>query len=128
MQFMPAVKRVFSNYANFSGRATRPEYWWFCLFNLIVGVVLGVLGSLADIGYRGGNALQDLYSLAVLVPSLAVATRRLHDTDKSGWRQLWALTIVGIIPLIFWLAQPTQAGANKYGPQPVVDVDVPPAA
>ena len=81
-------------YADFSGRARRQEFWMFVLFNCLASVALGVVDGI--LGTKGG--LGGLFSLAVLIPSLAVSVRRLHDTDRSGW---WIL--VNIIPLIGWI-------------------------
>ena len=63
--------------------------------------------------------MEGLWSLATLLPSLAVATRRLHDTGRSGWNQLWALTVIGIIPLVIWLAKPGTRAPNAYGADPL---------
>jgi uncharacterized membrane protein YhaH (DUF805 family) len=106
---------VLRKYAVFSGRARRMEYWMFVLFNLIIALVLGAIDGLLGIqGVLGG-----LYSLAVLIPSLAVAVRRLHDTNRSGW---WIL--INLIPVIGWIifiifaVQDSQPGPNQYGPNP----------
>jgi uncharacterized membrane protein YhaH (DUF805 family) len=106
---------VLKNYAKFSGRARRTEYWMFMLFSLIISLVLafieGLLGS--------GGVLGLLYGLAVLVPSLAVSVRRLHDTGRSGWWLLIGLIpIVGVIVLIVFAVQDSNAGDNAYGPNP----------
>lgn len=80
-------KVVFENYANFNGRARRSEYWYFALANIIIGVILMILDNVLGlkIGSSDTGILNTVYSLAVLVPGLAVATRRLHDIGKSGW-------------------------------------------
>lgn len=111
---------VLKKYAVFEGRANRPEYWYFFLFNLLIsfglGFVDGIAGMVMDtgIGILGG-----LYSLFVLIPSLAVAVRRLHDTGRSGWWLLIALIpIVGTIILIVFLVQEGDPQANEYGPNP----------
>lgn len=109
MDFMTAVKTCFAKYADFNGRATRSEYWYFFLFNFIVGIVLGWIPFL---GW--------LVSLALLVPSLAVAWRRLHDMGKSGAFYLFILIpLVGWIFVLIWLCKETQPGDNQYGPQPL---------
>ncbi len=103
---------VFERYAMFEGRAGRAEYWWFFLANLIISVVLQAIAG-------ASNALVILpiaYSLAVLIPGLAVAVRRLHDTNKSGWWILISLVpLVGVIVLIVFLATDGDQGANQYG-------------
>ena len=103
---------VFERYAVFEGRAGRAEYWWFFLANFLISLVLQGLGQGASI-----LALVSLiYSLALLIPGLAVAVRRLHDTDKSGWWILISLVpLVGIIVLIVFLATDGDPGANQYG-------------
>ena len=105
---------VLKKYVEFNGRARRTEYWMFLLINLAVSVGLmivdGVLGTLF---------LGTLYSLGVLLPSLAVTVRRLHDTTRSGW---WILIgfvpVIGLIVLIIFMAQDSKPGANEYGPNP----------
>jgi len=101
-------------YATFSGRARRKEYWMFVLFNLIAYFIAGVLD-----GIFGGGAVEALYGLAVLLPSLAVAVRRLHDTNSSGWWLFISLIpIVGGIWLLVLLASDGAAGSNQYGENP----------
>jgi len=106
---------VLKKYAVFEGRARRKEYWMFVLFNIIIGLALMLLEG--RIG--AGGILSMVYSLAVLVPSLAVSVRRLHDTDRSGW---WLL--IGIIPLIggiillIFMVGDGVPGENQYGPDP----------
>lgn len=118
MDFKQAVIRcVRDKYADFSGRAGRPEFWWFMLASLALGVVLNIL-HLAIIAM--------LVNLALVVPSFSAGARRLHDIGKSGWLQLlWFVPILGWIPLIYWLAQPGTA-ANQYGDADAVG-DVPAA-
>jgi uncharacterized membrane protein YhaH (DUF805 family) len=113
--------QVLKKYAVFSGRARRKEYWFFFLFNIIIAIVLGVIDGMiggfsreAGVGVLGG-----LYSLAVLIPGIAVAVRRLHDTDRSGWWLLIAfIPLVGAIVLIVFLVLDSSPGANRFGPNP----------
>lgn len=106
---------VLKNYAGFSGRAGRAEYWMFFLFNFIISIVLSVI----SVKVPAISILSFLYSLAVLIPGLAVAVRRLHDTDRSGWWLLISLIpIVGTIILIVFLATEGQPYDNRYGPAP----------
>jgi uncharacterized membrane protein YhaH (DUF805 family) len=100
---------VLRKYAEFTGRARRKEYWYFMLFNMIIAIILGIIGGIVGAGSTIGN----IYNLVVLVPSLAVAIRRLHDTDRSGW---WLL-----LPIVnlFFLAQDSQSGANRFGLNPI---------
>jgi len=103
---------VLERYAKFDGRAGRAEYWWFFLATLIIGIAINVLTAISSAFY----ILSFIYFIAVLVPSLAVAIRRLHDTNKSGWFLLLALIpIVGFIVLIVFLATPGEPGPNNYG-------------
>ncbi|EKE69869.1 DUF805 domain-containing protein [Gallaecimonas xiamenensis] len=114
---------VLKQYANFNGRARRQEYWMFFLFNMIVAFVLGFVFGLIGLPFLGM-----IYCVAVLVPSIAVATRRLHDTGRSGWWQLISLVpLVGVFILIYFLVQDSQEGSNAYGPNPK-GIDAAPAA
>ena len=113
---------VIENYANFSGRAARPEYWWYALANLIITVGILVL-SLALSTMIGGTGfgimlgVLVIYGIAVLLPSYAVTVRRLHDIDKSAWWLLIALIPwVGGIILLILMALKTHPHPNKYGP------------
>ncbi len=110
---------VLRKYAVFAGRAQRKEYWMFVLFNFIIVIVLWSLEAIAG----GPGILPNLYNLAVLVPSLAVAVRRLHDIDRTGWWLLIMLIpIVGAIVLLIFLVQDSQEGENEYGPNPKVAI------
>lgn len=91
VDFITAIKMFFANYANFKGRSTRAEYWWVALFTFIVSMVLSWLGSF-------GTILNGIFSLAIIVPSLALSTRRLHDINLSGW------VLVGFYVVLFALA------------------------
>lgn len=103
---------ILKNYVNFEGRATRPEFWWFFLFNVIVGFIFGLLG-------RAGTWLSGIWSIAILLPQLGLGARRLHDINKSGWLLLVSLIpLVGWILLVYWWAQPGERTENQYGPVP----------
>jgi len=112
---------VLKQYAVFKGRARRKEYWFFILFNLIASLVLTVVdfmtGSLdAELGM---GLLSGLYSLAVLIPSLAVTVRRLHDTGRTGWWLLIGLIpLIGAIVLLVFMLLDSQPGDNEYGANP----------
>ena len=102
-------------FAEFSGRARRQEFWMFALFNFLVSVAIGIVDGI--LGTNG--ALGGLYSLAVLIPSLAVGVRRLHDTDRCGWWLLLPLIpIVGGIILLVFFCSDSKPGANRFGPNP----------
>ena len=102
-------------YAEFSGRARRKEYWMFFLFNFLAGVATIILDAI--LGTNG--VLNGLYSLAVLIPGLAVTVRRLHDTDHSGWWWLIAaIPLIGFIVLLVFLCSDSKPGENRFGPNP----------
>ena len=107
---------VLKQYAVFSGRARRTEYWMFVLCNVIVMLLLGMVDKLIG----GDNELiSSIYSLAVLLPSLAVAARRLHDTDRSAWWLLLGLIpIIGPLVLIYFMVCNGQQGPNRFGDDP----------
>jgi uncharacterized membrane protein YhaH (DUF805 family) len=107
--------KVLSNYVGFQGRARRKEYWMFVLVNIIISIVLGIIQSI--LGWT--DVLTGIYSLAVLLPSLAVAFRRLHDTGRSGWWILISLIpLIGAIILIVFMCQDSEPGDNRYGSNP----------
>ena len=126
MSLMEAVKSVFRNYANFNGRARRSEYWKFFLFNVlftIIGALLGtIIGAIANdpgVGLIVIWGLLGLYSLATILPGLAVMCRRLHDVGKSGAYIFFSLLpIIGEILLWVWAFQDGQPWINQYGPDP----------
>ena len=119
MSMMEAVQSVFGNYATFTGRARRSEYWYFVLFNFLVSFVLNLLAGAISHGEGPIMFLPAIWGLAVAIPSLAVSIRRLHDTGKVGWWVLIGLIpIVGEIVLIVFLATDSQPGTNQFGPNP----------
>ena len=106
---------VLKKYAVFNGRARRKEYWMFFLFNIIIAFVLGFIEGL--VGRPGVVGM--LYSLAVLIPGIAVSVRRLHDTDRSGWWLLIAfIPLIGAIVLLVFMVQDSKSGQNQYGENP----------
>jgi uncharacterized membrane protein YhaH (DUF805 family) len=113
MNFVEAIKSAFSNYANFKGRAIRSEYWWFWLFMFIVNTGLNVATELND--DLVGLLIVCALALALVAPSIAVAVRRLHDVNRSGWWMLLAFTIIGVIPLLYWLIKKGTDGPNRFG-------------
>jgi uncharacterized membrane protein YhaH (DUF805 family) len=122
MNFLQAIRSGFRNYATFSGRALRSEYWYFALFIVIAGVVAHLLDAylfpLRTV-LTGVGPLGTLTTMALFLPSLAVAVRRLHDIDRTGWWSLLYLTLIGTIWLIYWACKPGTAGANSFGPEPM---------
>jgi len=106
---------VLKKYAVFSGRACRTEYWMFFLFNFIIAFALGFIEGI----FKGPGVLGGLYSLAVLLPAIAVGARRLHDTGRSGWWLLISLIpVIGFIVILVFTVQDSQPGENPYGPNP----------
>jgi len=130
MGLSDAIRTNFSKYATFSGRAPRSEFWWWVLFTFIGNIVLGALdmalfgttvieqGSFAM--STNFSPLAGIFSLVVLLPSLAVAVRRLHDTNRTGW-WWWLLLIplIGFIVLVVWWATEGTRGPNTYGEDPL---------
>jgi uncharacterized membrane protein YhaH (DUF805 family) len=135
----------FRRYAEFSGRSGRKEYWMFILLNVIIGCVMGAILAVAGAGaslqdaaagnymamFGGLGLLYLVWALAVLIPSIAVGVRRLHDRDMSGWWYL-GFIVLSIIPLVGFIAAiafivimalPGTPGANRYGPAPDGNVD-----
>ena len=104
MNFGQAISSCLSKYATFSGRASRPEFWWFFLFQILISLAASMLGE----------TINGLVALGLVLPALAVATRRLHDIGKSGWWQVIMLTVIGLLVLIYWWVQPTDEGGNAY--------------
>ena len=111
---MPYIE-VIQKYAVFEGRAKRTEFWLYMLIhNIIIAILAALSAFVADIF----NVVALVYALALLVPSLAVGCRRLHDSGKSGWLQLiWVIPLVGLIILIILFVLPS-GDDNKYGPRP----------
>lgn len=146
MEFQTAVRTVFAKYAVFEGRARRAEYWWWVLFTVVARAVLRIVDRLAFRMWEwpldgmpphmgtwmpmgnwtvmgtwmyGPGPLSGLFTLIVLLPSLAVAVRRLHDTGRSGWWLLLALIpVLGWVVLLVFMVEKGERGANAYGPEP----------
>jgi uncharacterized membrane protein YhaH (DUF805 family) len=138
MSFGQAIKSGFNNYANFQGRASRSEFWWFYLFTIIISLILNIIDQAAGftfgaqeidmsgtmVSIPGTGVLSTIWSLAVLLPILGLMARRLHDTDRSAWWILWGILLtflcfVGTIILIVFFASKGTPADNKFGPPPV---------
>lgn len=119
--------KVLNQYADFSGRARRQEYWMFTLFNMIFAVLAIVLDNMLGVAIAGlYGPIYGLYVLALLIPGLAVGVRRLHDVGKSGWMLLIALIpLVGAIWLFVLLCTDSQQGENKWGQSPKEEARLP---
>ena len=112
MSFGGTIKHCFKNYANFKGRASRSEYWYFYLFGILVLFVTAILS----------DVLYSLFALGLILPFITVLTRRLHDTGRSGAKALFLFVpFIGGIMLLFWLCKAGDKSANKFGP-PVADI------
>jgi uncharacterized membrane protein YhaH (DUF805 family) len=107
MNFGQSISVCMGKYADFSGRASRPEYWWFYLFTVLLSWAAMIVDS--------SGIVSGIVSLALGLPALAAAVRRLHDTNRSGWWMLLWITLIGLIPLIIWLASKGNEQANEYG-------------
>jgi len=113
--------KVLKDYAVFNGRARRKEYWFFFLFNVLASMALAMVDSATGTfdEARGMGLLGGLYALGVLLPSIGVSIRRLHDTDRSGWWLLLGLVpVIGAIVLLVFLVLDSQPGDNRFGPNP----------
>jgi uncharacterized membrane protein YhaH (DUF805 family) len=111
---------VLKKYVVFSGRARRKEFWMFTLFSAIISIILNIVDRVIGTdSATGSGLLGSLYGLAVLLPTLAVGMRRLHDTDRSGWwLLLYLIPVLGWIVLIVFWATDGVVGQNKYGLDP----------
>ena len=126
MTFGQAIASGWKNFSNSRDRASRSEFWYWHLFTFLVGACLGFVQGVFEVTTGANSPLVEgikiavgLFNLAVLVPSLRLAIRRLHDTGRSGWWILIGLTVVGLIPLIIWYCTPGKPGPNKYGSNPL---------
>lgn len=109
MKFINIFVEVLKKFGDFKTRSNKTEFWVFILVSIVVSFLIGLLGS---------YTLSSLYSLIIFIPSLAVGARRLHDIGKSGWTQLWIITIIGIIYLIILWIKDGDPSANKWGEVP----------
>lgn len=125
MNMIEAIKSGYSNYANFSGRSVRSAYWWWALFQIVVSVAISLVegggtaavgDGMASMAYNPG-IVGLIWSLANLIPGVAVSVRRMHDLDKSGWLLLIVLIpVIGALVLLYWFCQRGTEGDNQYGP------------
>ena len=116
MNLVSSFKRVvFENYANFKGRASKAEYWWYILATILLGIITAIIDVILKI-----DVINPLLNLALLIPGIAVTVRRLHDTNKSGWWYLLIFTVIGLIPLLIWFIQKSDQQENRFGLVPVM--------
>ncbi len=118
--FADSVSLFFKNYANFQGRSSVGAYWWFILASIVIGIVLGIVDGFVagSAGMSGApvGPVTALYSLATVIPSIALGVRRLHDTNKSGlWLLLAFIPLIGAIVLIVFFCGQGTRGDNKFG-------------
>lgn len=109
-----------NKYATFSGRARRKEYWMFLLINLVVSVALALIDSLiGSVSESGMGLLSSVYSIGVLIPSLALSVRRLHDIGRTGWWVLISIIpVIGAVVLLVFMLLDSEPGSNRYGANP----------
>ena len=108
--------KVLKQYVDFSGRARRKEYWMFTLVSVIISIVFAIIDSAL---FDSPSVLGGIYSLAILLPSIAVSIRRLHDTSRSGWWILINLIpLIGAIVFFVFLVSDSTPGSNEWGPNP----------
>ena len=122
--FLDTIK---NKYAKLDGRASRSEFWYFALFYFIANLVLALIDTFVINPMLGaipsqmgqGGFLQIIFALALLLPSIAIAVRRLHDIGKSGWWYLIVfIPLIGLLVLLYFFVQDSQPGSNQYGPNP----------
>jgi uncharacterized membrane protein YhaH (DUF805 family) len=118
MTFGEAIKSGFRNYATFSGRAARSEYWFWTLFAFLVGAAAGIVDGAIFSNLETG-LVAPLTTLVFLLPNIAVSARRLHDLDRTGWWLLIIFTIIGVIVLLIWDCMKGTTGPNRFGPDPL---------
>lgn len=114
-------KKPFQKFLVFEGRSRRKEYWTFVLVNFVISLILGGSGGLLG---TGTGTLSGLFSLIILIPSITVGVRRLHDTGKSGlWLLIGLIPVIGLIVLIIFMVQDSEPGSNQYGANPKAAVN-----
>jgi uncharacterized membrane protein YhaH (DUF805 family) len=118
MTFGQAIASGFQNYVNFSGRAPRSEYWYWTLFVILVSIGTYFIDTMIFSDMEMGPT-NTLAGLALFLPGIAVAVRRLHDIDRTGWWFLLVFTLIGVILLIIWACMRGTVGPNRFGPDPL---------
>ena len=117
MNFQQSINVCFNKYATFSGRASRSEYWFFILFS-ILGALVTLIIDIQILGYSIESEytpMNSIFSLILIIPSIAVSCRRLHDVNQSGWWQLIWLTVIGGILLFIWYVSEGEKKKNRFG-------------
>jgi uncharacterized membrane protein YhaH (DUF805 family) len=118
MNVSQSIATCFAKFATFSGRASRPEYWWFMLSATIFSYILQIMVGITMLNNAGEGAAMSIFMnllfIVIAIPQISAGSRRLHDTGRSGWWQLLGFTVIGLIPLVIWLAQDGAKESNKY--------------
>jgi len=117
MGFVDATKSFFTRYVDFNGRSSRSEYWWATLAILLMLVAIILIGGL--LGETIGSIVIGVFYFGIILPSIAIAVRRLHDLDKSGWFYLLSLVPIVSLILLVWFCTKGTAGPNRFGPDPL---------
>ena len=117
MGFVDATKSFFTRYVDFNGRSSRSEYWWATLAILLMLVAIVLIGGL--LGETIGSIVIGVFYLGIILPSIALAVRRLHDLDKSGWFYLLSLVPIVSLILLVWFCTKGTTGPNRFGPDPL---------
>lgn len=122
MDFITSIKTCFIKYVDSTGRASRPEFWYFFLFTIIIIICADIIDArlagqtywsyLDEITY---GPVYSIVNISIFLPSIAVSVRRLHDINRSGWWLLIIFTIIGLIPLIYWLCKKSNQDENHFG-------------
>lgn len=116
MDFQTSIKTCLNKYAVFSGRASRSEFWFFILFGILGGIIAAIIDTMIlGYPYEENGPINLIFSVALIIPSISVTARRLHDINRSGWWQLLWFTIIGGILLIIWHATEGEKKKNKFG-------------
>jgi len=121
------LEPITRHYVDFSGRASRSQYWYFVLYYFLISLLLAfidilvinpMLGATPEQAAQGGF-LQMIFGLALFLPYLGIGVRRLHDIGRSGWWLLLSfIPLIGVLVLLYWFVQDSQPGSNEYGPNP----------
>jgi len=117
MSFFEAIAACLSRYADFKGRAARAEFWWFLLFLLLASAFFNQM-TMSFFGQTAANVVSSIFFLAMLVPTISVAARRLHDMNQSGWWLLLSFLGVGTLILLIWFMFSGTKGVNRFGNPP----------
>ncbi len=117
MDFQTSIRTCLNKYAVFSGRASRSEFWFFVLFCILGGIIAAIIDTMI-LGYpfEEEGPINLIFSVALIIPSISVTARRLHDINRSGWWQLLWFTIIGGILLIIWHVTKGENKKNRFGP------------